>query len=218
VTGSPFDGAPGARRTLHRDRPGREGMEAELVSRLAAGLGPEPARRALVRCLDGELTARAALAQLLLVTRSVTAVRELVDEVTARTDSDSRAGDSLVRDRADALTRLVVENEGAFALRPRPGRGRRRRGRRPARRGRPRGGVPRRRRPAAGRGRRRGAVLRARVGGDARRLTRRRRRAPRRPPAAEHAVRGFERRGAEPRPRAADDEPGEHVGGVVHAQ
>jgi hypothetical protein len=115
VTGSAFDGAPGARRTLHRDRPGREGVEAELVSRLAAGLGPEPARRALVRCLDGELTARAALAQLLLVTRSVTAVRELVDEVTARADADSRAGDSLVRDRADALTRLVVENEGACA-------------------------------------------------------------------------------------------------------
>jgi hypothetical protein len=85
------------------------------VSRLAAGLAPEPARRALVRCLDGELTARAALAQLLLVTRSVTAVRELVDEVTARADADSRAGDSLVRDRADELTRLVVENEGACA-------------------------------------------------------------------------------------------------------
>jgi hypothetical protein len=115
VSGFAFDGAPGARRTLHRDRPGREGMEAELVHRLAAGLGPDAARRALVRCLDGELTARAALAQLLLVTRSVTAVRELVDEVTARADADSRAGDSLVRDRADALTRLVVENEAAFA-------------------------------------------------------------------------------------------------------
>ena len=115
MTGSLFDGASGARRPLHRDRPGREGVEAELVSRLAAGFGPEPARRALVRCLDGELTARAALAQLLLVTRSVTAVRELVDEVTARADADSRAGDSLVRDRADALTRLVVENEAACA-------------------------------------------------------------------------------------------------------
>jgi hypothetical protein len=110
-----FDGASASRRALHRDRPGREGVEAELVSRLAAGLGPEPARRALVRCLDGELTPRAALAQLLLVTRSVTAVRELVDEVTARADADSRAGDSLVRDRADALTRLVVENEAAFS-------------------------------------------------------------------------------------------------------
>ncbi|MGZ8458437.1 MAG: hypothetical protein ACXWZ4_17660, partial [Gemmatirosa sp.] len=31
------------------------------------------------------------------------------------TDEDSRAGDSLVRDRADALTRLFVENEAACA-------------------------------------------------------------------------------------------------------
>jgi hypothetical protein len=45
----------------------------------------------------------------------VTALRELVDEITARADEDSRAGDSLVRDRADALTRLFVENEGACA-------------------------------------------------------------------------------------------------------
>ncbi len=115
MNGGLFEGSAGSRRALHRDRPGREGDEAELVSRLAAGLGPEPARRALVRCLDGELTPGAALAQLLLVTRSVTAVRELVDEVTARTDADSRAGDSLVRDRADDLTQLVVENERAFA-------------------------------------------------------------------------------------------------------
>jgi hypothetical protein len=68
-----------------------------------------------VRCLDGELSARAALMQLLVAGTSVTGVRELVDEITARTDADSRAGDSLVRDRADALTRLFVENEAACA-------------------------------------------------------------------------------------------------------
>jgi hypothetical protein len=45
----------------------------------------------------------------------VTPVRELVDEITARTDEDARAGDSLVRDRADELTRLFVENEPGFA-------------------------------------------------------------------------------------------------------
>lgn len=109
------DAAHGSRRTLHRDRPGREGMEAELVARLTQDLAPDAARRALVRCLDGELSPRATLAQLLLAAGSVTAVRELVDEITARTDQDSRAGDSLVRDRADALTRLFVENEGACA-------------------------------------------------------------------------------------------------------
>jgi hypothetical protein len=115
MTGSVFDGAQAPRRALHRDRPGREGVEAELVSRLTADLAPEAARRVLLRCLDGQLSARAALAQLLIATGSVSAVREIVDEVTARADADSRAGDSLVRDRADALTRLVVDNEAACA-------------------------------------------------------------------------------------------------------
>lgn len=104
-----------SRRDLHRDQPGREGIEAELVSRLTAGIAPESARRALLRCLDGELTPRAALAQILLASGSVTALREVVDEITARADEDSRAGDSLVRDRVDALTRLFIENETACA-------------------------------------------------------------------------------------------------------
>lgn len=115
MTGSLFDSPQTSRRALHRDRPGREGVEAELVSRLTEDLAPEAARRALLRCLDGQLSARATLAQLLLATRSVSAVRELIDEVTARADADSRAGDALVRDRADALTRLVVDNEAACA-------------------------------------------------------------------------------------------------------
>ena len=112
----PFpDARHGARRELHRDQPGREGIEAELVSRLTEGLGSEGTRRTLVRCLDGQLSARAALMQLLLAGASTTALRDLVDEITARTDADSRAGDSLVRDRADELTRLFVENERACA-------------------------------------------------------------------------------------------------------
>lgn len=105
----------GARRELHRDQTGREGIEAELVGRLTEGVGSDATRRTLVRCLDGEVSARAALMQLLYDGVSATALRELVDEVTARTDADSRAGDSLVRDRADALTRLFVENEAACA-------------------------------------------------------------------------------------------------------
>ena len=113
---SPFPDAHRAgRRDLHRDQPGREGLESELVTRLTAGISPEPARRALVRCLDGELTSRAALVQILLASGSVTALRELVDEITARADEDSRAGDSLVRDRADELTNLFIENEEACA-------------------------------------------------------------------------------------------------------
>ena len=110
----PESGHP-SRRVLRRDQPGREGLEAELVARLTHDLAPESARRVLVRGLDGELSPRAVLAQLLLSQGSVTPVRELVDEITARTDADSRAGDSLVRDRVDALTRLFVENEAACA-------------------------------------------------------------------------------------------------------
>jgi hypothetical protein len=110
----PEPGHP-ARRTLRRDQPGREGLEAELVDRLTRDVGGESARRTLVRCLDGELSPRATLAMLLVAQGSVSAVRELVDEITARADEDSRAGDSLVRDRADALTRLFVENEAACA-------------------------------------------------------------------------------------------------------
>jgi hypothetical protein len=108
----PFpDARHGARRELHRDQPGREGIEAELVSRLTEGLGSDATRRTLVRCLDGELSGRATLMQLLVAGTSITGLRELIDEITARADADSRAGDSLVRDRADALTRLFVENE-----------------------------------------------------------------------------------------------------------
>ena len=105
-----FEAGHAARRELHRDRPGREGIEVELVERLTAELTPVAARHALARCLEGDVTPAAALAQLLLACRNVPLVRELVDEVTARADADSRAGDALVRDRADALTRLFVDN------------------------------------------------------------------------------------------------------------
>jgi hypothetical protein len=94
---------------------GREGIEAELVSRLTDGVGSDATRRTLVRCLDGELSARATIMQLISAGVSGTALREIVDDVTARTDADSRSGDSLVRDRADELTRLFVENEAACA-------------------------------------------------------------------------------------------------------
>ncbi len=110
-----FEAGHAARRELHRDRPGREGLEAELVERLTGELTPAAARQALARCLEGAVTPPAALAQLLLACRNVALVRELVDEVTARADADSRAGDALVRDRADALTRLFVDNAPACA-------------------------------------------------------------------------------------------------------
>ena len=115
MTGPFPEARQGARRALHHDQAGREGIEAELVNRLTESLGAEATRRTLVRCLDGELSARAALMWLLVAGTSATWLRELVDEITARADADSRAGDSLVCDRADALTRLFVENEAACA-------------------------------------------------------------------------------------------------------
>jgi cyclopropane fatty-acyl-phospholipid synthase-like methyltransferase len=109
-------GAAGSTRELHRDSAGREGMEAELVSRLTEGIAPDGVRRVLVRCLDGALSPQVALMQLLVATDSLTEVRFVVDEITQRADADSRAGDSLVRDRVDELTRLFVENEAGCAL------------------------------------------------------------------------------------------------------
>jgi len=111
-----FDAPHASRRPLYRDQAGREGLEAELVSRLTAGLEPESVRRTLVRALDGERSSVVTLVCLLDASGSITAVRELVDEITARTDEDSRAGDSLVRDRADELTRLFVEHEAGCAI------------------------------------------------------------------------------------------------------
>ena len=108
-------GTTGSTRELHRDAAGREGMEAELVSRLTEGIEPEGVRRVLVRCLGGALSPQVALMQLLLATENLTEVRLVVDEITQRADADSRAGDSLVRDRVDELTRLFVENEAGCA-------------------------------------------------------------------------------------------------------
>jgi cyclopropane fatty-acyl-phospholipid synthase-like methyltransferase len=105
----------GSARELHRDVAGREGMEAELVSRLTEGIEPDEVRRILVHCLDGALSPPVALMRLLTESENLTEVRFVVDEITQRADADSRAGDSLVRDRVDELTRLFVENEVGLA-------------------------------------------------------------------------------------------------------
>jgi SAM-dependent methyltransferase len=93
----------------------REGNEAELVSRLTDGIRPEGMRRALMRCLSGEVSPPVTLMELLRESENVTTVRYVVDDITQRADADSRASDSLVRDRVDELTRLLVENESAYA-------------------------------------------------------------------------------------------------------
>ena len=93
--------------------PRAEGSESEVVRRLTNGIAPDAVRQVLVRCLGGELPAAEALITLLAESGDPAVVRRAVDEVTRRADVDSRAGDSMVRDRVDDLTKLVVDPEDA---------------------------------------------------------------------------------------------------------
>lgn len=84
--------------------------EEGALARLTAGI-EEPSRDILARCLSGRLSPAVALMQLLIETEDAAQVRATVDEITSRAASLSRSSDSLLRDRVDDLTQLVVENE-----------------------------------------------------------------------------------------------------------
>jgi hypothetical protein len=88
--------------------------ELTAVERLTAGLTPPEVREILVRCLSGALAPAVALMELLVETKNATLVRAAVDEVTRRAATLSRASDSLLRDRVDDLTQLVVENQDGW--------------------------------------------------------------------------------------------------------
>lgn len=81
------------------------------VERLVTGIGEEEHRLILKRCLSGYVSPAVALMQLLIATEDAGLVRTIVDEVTMRAAALSRATDSLLRDRVDELTQLLVENE-----------------------------------------------------------------------------------------------------------
>jgi len=85
--------------------------ESGAVERLTAGIEPPANRDILKRCLSGSLSPAVALMQLLIETEDAAEVRAAVDDVTQRAASLSRASDSLLRDRVDDLTQLVIENE-----------------------------------------------------------------------------------------------------------
>ena len=85
--------------------------EQGAVDRLTAGIEPAAQRDILRRCLSGTLSPAVSLMQLLIETEDAAAVRAAVDEVTRRAASLSRSTDSLLRDRVDDLTQLVIENE-----------------------------------------------------------------------------------------------------------
>lgn len=89
----------------------RAGSESEAVKRLLSGTHSESVKEILRRCLDGSISPAVALMQLLIETEDAAVVRSAVDDVTRRAASLSRSGDSLLRDRVDDLTQLVVENE-----------------------------------------------------------------------------------------------------------
>lgn len=81
------------------------------VRRLTKGIEPPEHRDILTRCLTGNLSPAVALMQLLIDTEDAAAVRATVDEITIRAAVLSRSSDSLLRDRVDELTQLMVENE-----------------------------------------------------------------------------------------------------------
>jgi SAM-dependent methyltransferase len=83
----------------------------EAVERLTVGVGQPAHTDILARCLSGALSPAVTIMQLLIETEDAAEVRTMVDEVTRRAAFVSRATDSLIRDRVDELTQILVENE-----------------------------------------------------------------------------------------------------------
>ncbi len=91
----------------HHGEPG----ESSAVRRLTVDLGDPVQREILGQCLTGAVTPVLALDRLLVETGDASAVRAMIDEITMRAASISRATDSLLRDRVDELTQLVVDDD-----------------------------------------------------------------------------------------------------------
>lgn len=101
----------------------RAGHESEAVKRLVRGVEDQTLKEILVQCLGGSISPSAALTQMLAKTGNAVAVRAAVDDVTRRAATISRSGDSLLRDRVDDLTQLVVESDlGSRGSTPSPDR------------------------------------------------------------------------------------------------
>ncbi|HJP58670.1 MAG TPA: hypothetical protein VJ865_01670 [Gemmatimonadaceae bacterium] len=92
----------------------RTGLEAEAISRLTDGLQPPGIRAILVQCLAGELAPSVAISRMLAVGGPVSA-RAVIDDVTHRAATLSRASDRLVQDRVDELTQIFVEQIASVA-------------------------------------------------------------------------------------------------------
>lgn len=92
----------------------RSGIEEEAVIRLTSEIEPALLRSIVSACLRGDATPASALRQLVLA-GDLEVARRVIDQVTHRAATISRAGDNLVRDRADELTQLFVETENGCA-------------------------------------------------------------------------------------------------------
>ena len=86
----------------------RSGLEAEAITRLTENIEPRGVRAILVQCLAGELAPSSAISRMLEAGGAAT-VRLVIDEVTHRAATISRASDMLVHDRVDELTQVFVE-------------------------------------------------------------------------------------------------------------
>jgi hypothetical protein len=86
----------------------RTGLEAEAINRLTDGVQPEDMRAILVQCLAGEVAPSGAISRML-AERPLSTVRAVIDYVTLRAATISRASDNLVHDRVDELTQVFVE-------------------------------------------------------------------------------------------------------------
>lgn len=90
---------------------GEAGEETSAVRRLTADLGDPAQREILESCLTGIVTPVLTLDRLLAEAGDASAVRAMIDEITMRAALISRATDSLLRDRVDELTQLVVDDD-----------------------------------------------------------------------------------------------------------
>src|SRR2546423_13210807 len=96
------------------DMTSRTGLEAEAISRLTDGLQPAAIRAILVQCLAGEVAPSTAISRMVAAGGAST-VRAVIDDVTHRGGTVSRASDRLFQDRVDELTQVFVEQVAGLA-------------------------------------------------------------------------------------------------------
>jgi hypothetical protein len=92
----------------------RGGKEEEAVLRLTSDIDAPALRDIVSECLRGDSSPAATL-RALVSGSDLDSARVVIDRVTHKAATISRATDSLVRDRADELTQLFVEIEAGCA-------------------------------------------------------------------------------------------------------